>query len=81
MDYDNFTSGFARFMQKLNLVIAELIVYRLNFRIHRFAVHDVEPDDVRYSLSPYELSPPGSVIVLSPYRMPLSRQYPERILS
>ena len=67
-------------MQKLYLVVAELIVYRLDLCIHRLPVHDVVADNIRDALPANELPPPGSVIVLPPDGMTLSRQYPERIL-
>ena len=53
-------------MQKLYLVIAELIVYRLDFRIHRLPVHDVEADNIRQSLATYKLPAACGVVVLPP---------------
>ena len=53
-------------MQKLYLVVAELIVYRLNLCIHRFAVHVIESDNIRQSLATYKLPAACGVVVLPP---------------
>jgi hypothetical protein len=70
MNYVNPAPGFARFMQELYLIVAQLIVYRLNFRVDCFPVHGIEADNVRDSKPTDKLAAPRGVIVLPPYVAP-----------
>jgi hypothetical protein len=66
LDYDDFTSCLARFVKKLYLVVGEFVIYRFDLSIYRFAVHDVEADNIRQSLATYKLPAACGVIVLPP---------------
>ena len=66
----NPAAGFARFMQELYLIVAQLIVYRLDFSVDRLPVHGIEADNVRDSQPADKLPAPSGVIVLPPYVAP-----------
>ena len=63
-------SCLARFMEELYLIVAELIVHRLDLRVDCFAVHGIEADNVRDALPSDELPAPRRVIILPPNRTP-----------
>ena len=76
MHYVNPTACLARFMQELYLVVAQLVVYGLDFRVDRLPATRIEADDVRNSEPADELAAPRRVIVLPPY---VASPYPQQL--
>jgi hypothetical protein len=63
-------------MEELYLIVAELIVHRLDLRVDRLAVHGIEADNVRDALPTDKLPASRRMIVLPPNRAsPYSEQF------